>query len=397
MKTADSQIPRRTIAFISLYTEMGGGEFSLYYILKYLDKQRYRPILIVNRDGPLVERVKSLGIEIFRIPFSVVMLKELIRPKNFAQNFRAAIALKKLLAAEHVDIIQCGDVLSFLILLPALLTRPRSVVFSVIFYYEKLRAWLLNLLALVFTAKIVTNSKSVSDDLLLHTIGLRRKNTVIYIGVETAEFYPRSPAEKKVLRKKLSLPEDKIIVGFIGRYELWKGHLTFLDAAKQLLAKRNDLLFLIVGGAMTENVIPAITQYRKTVLEKAASFKQGKELIIMDHRNDIPEIMGSLDVFVCPSDREPMGIVVLEAYACGIPVVASRSVGALEIFPPDKRIFIAEPNDPGSFAGKIEVAIAFAAQEISQADTERKNIASLLSRYSWLEHAKAFERVYDGV
>jgi glycosyltransferase involved in cell wall biosynthesis len=383
---------QKTIAFISLYTEMGGAEYSLYFLLKNLDQDKYRPILIVNSDGPLVEKIKSLGIEVFEIPFKVVMLRQILGSGIFFHNFRASKALKKLFREQNVDIIQCSDVLSLWLLLPALFVRTKPVVYSVTFFHEKLRAWLLNLIALPFVSKLVFNSKSVRDDLLQQTIGLGNKSIVAYNGVETGQFYSRTGDEKTALREKLSLPSDKIIIGFIGRYELWKGHKTFLDAAIKLLKKRNDLLFLIVGGAMTENVVPGIAQYRQKILQKATELKQGEELIIMDNRNDIPEIMACLDVFVCPSDREPYGLVVLEAYASGIPVVASKTVGALEIFSNDEKIFIAEPKNPDSFAQKIEEAIAYNEHHIHLPPS-----ASPLSRYTWKAYAEEFERVYEEV
>jgi glycosyltransferase involved in cell wall biosynthesis len=346
----------------------------------------------VNSDGPLVQKVKSLGIEVYAIPFTVVMLRQILNPRVFSNNLRASRSLTKLLHEQHVDIIQCSDVLALWLLLPALLVRAKPVVYSVTFFHERLRAWMLNLIALPFVSKLVFNSKSVRDDLLRQTNGLRKRSIVAYNGVETGQFYPRTGDEKAALRKKFSHPSDKIIIGFIGRYELWKGHETFLDAALQLRAKRDDLLFLIVGGAMTENIIPEISRYRQTVLQKAAAFAQRADLIIMDNRNDIPEIMACLDVFVCPSDREPYGLVVLEAYASGIPVVASNTVGSLEIFSSDERIFIAEPNNAGSFAQKIEEAIQFNEHRIFM-----PQVPSPLARYTWKAYAEEFEKVYESL
>jgi glycosyltransferase involved in cell wall biosynthesis len=388
----NNSIPRirKTIAFISLYTEMGGAEYSLFFLLKSLDRDTYRPILVVNSDGPLVHKVKSLGIEVFEIPFTVVMLKQILKPRVFSNNLRASRSLTKLLHEQHVDIIQCSDVLALWLLLPALLVKARPVVYSVTFFHERLRAWMLNLIALPFVSKLVFNSKSVRDDLLRRTNGLPKRSIVAYNGVETRQFYPRTGDEKAALRKKLSLPSDKIVIGFIGRYELWKGHETFLDAALQLRAKRDDLLFLIVGGAMTENVIPEISRYRQAVLQKAAAFAQRGDLIIMDNRDDIPEIMACLDIFVCPSDLEPYGLVVLEAYASGIPVVASSTVGALEIFSGDERIFVAEPNNAGSFVQKIEKAIQFNEHAIHM-----PQVPSALARYTWAAYAREFEEIYE--
>ena len=381
---------RQTIAFISLYTQMGGVEYTLFHLLKNIDRNKYRPLLIVNDDGPLVEKIRSLGIEVFFIKFRTVMLKELVRTEICMHNLSASLALRKLFKEYDVSILSCTDVLSLILLFPSLISGFPRVVYSVTVFYERSRLILFNILAAIFVHKIVYNSRMTREHTEHGTAGLRRKGIVIYNGVDKEDFYPRSSGEKISLRKRLSLPADKIIIGFIGRYDLWKGHRTFLEAAKLLLKKRNDLQFLIVGGSITGDVIPAAERYRTSVLELASAFGFGENLIIWDHRNDIPDIMACLDVFVCPSEREPYGLVILEAYASGIPVVASITIGALEIFPADTRIFIAEPDDPGSFGSMIEEAIFCKEKE----KPFRHEDISPLTNVTWQVYTKKVEDLF---
>lgn len=369
---------------------MGGAEYSLFHLIEHLDKSKFRPVLIVNGTGPLSDRAKSAGAEVFVVPFRTVMLQQLIRPGNFISNFRASFALNELLREQKTDIVQCTDVLSLLLLLPFLVTRRKTLIYSVTFFHERFRAWLLDLLALLFVKRIVYNSIMVRDDTERHTIGLSRMGAVIYNGIDTSDFHPRSVSEKLDLRRKLGFPAEKIIVGFIGRYEVWKGHTVFFDTARKLMAKRNDLVFLMAGGAMTADAIPAVARYRKNVMKRAASFKQPDELILLDHRDDIPDVMASLDVFVCPSESEPYGLVVLEAYASGIPVVASDTVGALEVLANAEGIFVAEAKNAESFSDKIEEAILF---------RQKSSLPALqstpLSRYTWEAYARGFEGLYE--
>ena len=138
---------RRTrVIFITLYTEMGGGEYGLYYLIKHLDRDRFEPIVVVNGDGPLVKLLNDMNVETVTIPFDVVMLKEALTGRSFATNFRAARQLRSYLKSARPNIVQCSDVLSLLLLIPALLTMRLRLVYSVIFFYEWPRAILFNVL-----------------------------------------------------------------------------------------------------------------------------------------------------------------------------------------------------------------------------------------------------------
>jgi glycosyltransferase involved in cell wall biosynthesis len=348
---------KKNILYVCIYTAMGGGEYGLLNLIRYLDRDKYHPIVLFNDEGPLVEHLRWLNVEILIVPFSTVMLKQLISPKIFWHNFKASFLLRSKLKDKKIDLIQSADVLSLLLLLPTILFRRIPIIYSVIFFYESSRAVLFNLLAFIKVKKIITLSKIVGDDLLRKTVGLKDKLHCIYWGVDTSLFYRRSPEEKTRLRHKLGLPDDKKLIGFIGRYDTWKGHLTFLEAARNLNQNHSDLCFLVVGGAMTEEIIPEVRQYHRQVSDAVSLFNSPDTLIVWDHREDVPEIMACLDVFVCPSDYEPLGLVVFEAVACGLPVVASRTVGAVEVLEGIDSLFLAEPKNPGSFTKVIEDAL----------------------------------------
>jgi glycosyltransferase involved in cell wall biosynthesis len=382
-----------TVLYLSLYTEFGGGEYGLFYLLKSLDLKRFNPILMTNKRGPLVEKVEALGIETVTVPFEVVMLQQLLIPRIFLKNMKASFTIKRFLADRKVDIIQCGDVLSLLLLFPALLTSRIPVVYSVIFLYEKIRAVLFNLLALFWVKHIVVLSKFVGDDLTRKTFGLKKKIKLIYWGIDLSKFHRRTKEEKHLLREKLGLPRDKKIVGFIGRYEVWKGHETFLNAASKLLQTRNDLFFLIVGGAMTEEIIPGVARYRKKILKRIEDLKLQDRLTVWGHRDDIPDVMASLDVFVCPSDQEPFGLVVLEALASGVPVVVSSTVGALEVLDGIENVFVAEPRNAVSFSDKITDALELDKKIFSSQQSQR--LLDVLNQLSWGAYSSKYEQIYQ--
>ncbi len=374
------------VLLISLYTQFGGGEYGLYYLLKHIDRRKFEPILVVKERGPLVEKAESFGIECIVVPFAVVMLQQLIRPGIFGKNLKASFALRRIIISKKIQIVHCQDVLSLLLLLPASLTCRIKIIYNVIFFHESLRVFLLDLLSLFRVRCIAVLSESIRSSIEKGSHFLKKKVRLIYWGVDTERFRPRSADERKKIRQKLGLPLDKKIIGFIGRYDVWKGHHTYLDACRRLIDQRSDLLMLVVGGAMTENVVPAVAKYRQEV-EAVMKESIGRgELIVWDHRDDVPEIMAVLDVFVCPSVREPFGLVVLEAIASGIPSVVSDGVGALEVVGGMRGVFEAKSEDAGSFADAIEKALDFNPAEMET--------GIMRERFSWEKHVKAYENLY---
>lgn len=349
--------PTRTL-FMSLYTDMGGGEFGLYHLLEHLDRSQVEPLLLVNQRGPLSKRVEALGIEVVVIPFEVVTLKRLLSPGLIGRNLRASGEIRRFISGRGIRALVVSDVLSLLLLLPSLLTRRLRLFYSVIFFYEPLRALLFNLLALPFVDHIAVLSRYMQKDLSSRTVGLAGRMSTIYWGVDRTRFRPRTREERASLRTSLGLPLDKVIIGFVGRYEVWKGHIVFLDAAEMLLCSRPDAIVLIVGGAMTGSVIPEVAAYHARVRARIAAFSPSDRLLVWDHRDDVSEIMSSLDLVVCPSDREPYGLVVLESLACGVPVVASSTVGALEVVREVRGVFVAEPGSIPSLREAMESAIS---------------------------------------
>ncbi|MDI6765230.1 MAG: glycosyltransferase family 4 protein [Bacteroidota bacterium] len=391
---ADYEVKQK-IMFISLYSEIGGGEIGLFHLLKNIDKSLFQPIVMFNKHGPLVEKLEKIGIQTTIVPFVVAMLQQCIIPRIFWSNFKASWEIKSYIKKQRIEIVQCSDVLSLLLLFPSMLLNRTPIVFSVIFFYEKLRAFLLTLLSMFSVKYIVTLSSMVMNDLTEKTFGLKKKVKLIYWGVDTSKFHGRIVEEKQRLREKLGLPLNKKIIGFIGRYEVWKGHETFLNTANQLIKTRNDLFFLIVGGAMTENIIPSIASYRKKVIKRIEDLKLQGRLTVWGHRDDIPDVMGSLDVFVCPSDHEPFGLVVLEALASGVPVVVSSTVGALEVLDRIENVFVAEPRNPISFSDKITDALELNKKILSSQQSQR--LLDVLNQLSWTAYSSKYEQIYQNL
>jgi alpha-1,6-mannosyltransferase len=155
------------------------------------------------------------------------------------------------------------------------------------------------------------------------------------LGIDSSVFSPqrRDPA----LRTRLGLAPDTRLVVYAGRFTPEK-KLDVLAAALRKLGAPYHLLLVGGGAALPPSIAPAacITHIPFT----------------RDQRQ-LAQWLASCDLLVHPGDCETFGLIVLEAMACGLPVVATNGGGVAELVDPDTGI-LAEANSADSLAGAIE-------------------------------------------
>ncbi len=138
-------------------------------------------------------------------------------------------------------------------------------------------------------------------------------------GIDTDKFKPCTEAERKVLRERYDLGTNAV-VGIIARLSDVKGHVHLIDAMHELVHRLPGVKCMIFGDGPLEAALKS--KVAGLGLDGPVSFHQV---------NGRPaELLPMFDVFVLPSIQEGLGLSVIEAQACGVPVVASRVGGLLE-------------------------------------------------------------------
>ncbi|MBI2252655.1 MAG: glycosyltransferase family 4 protein [Armatimonadetes bacterium] len=185
-------------------------------------------------------------------------------------------------------------------------------------FLRKLYFWL-EKIAAKKSNHIIAVSDDLKKDLIKHSIVSADKVTTIHNGIDLQKFKIDKP--KELIKKELNLPNNAPIIGIIGRIEKQKGHIYFIKAASKILKKFPEAIFIIVG-----------TGYLKQRLENLVK-KLGLErnIYFLGYRENIPEILSILDIFVYPSLWEGFGMGVLEAMASGVPIAASSTGGILDL------------------------------------------------------------------
>lgn len=162
-------------------------------------------------------------------------------------------------------------------------------------------------------------------------------------GVDIERFKPTK--DQKALRAELSLPADKIICFTMRRITFKNGIDTLIETAK-LLKFHPDILFVIGGKGSDLKLVQ-----KMIIKEKLKNVK----LLGAVSDEELPRYYAASDIFILPSKKgEGFPLVILEALASGLAIIATRSGGHVEIVENSKFGFIVDPNSPEQVANKIE-------------------------------------------
>jgi glycosyltransferase involved in cell wall biosynthesis len=155
-----------------------------------------------------------------------------------------------------------------------------------------------------------------------------------------------------------------------------------------MLKVRQDLEFWIVGDD-TEGA------GRRTVLENMAlSLGIASHVRFMGHRSDIPDILRQLHLLVVPSQFEPFGRVVIEAMACGRPVIGSRDGGIPEIIEDGVTGYLVEVGDYAGFAHR---ALHLLNERLLYEVISKQAISIAHERFSNSFHTKNIVEIYQEI
>jgi len=206
------------------------------------------------------------------------------------------------------------------------------------------------------------------------------KITVIYEGVNP-RFRPASPEAIRAVREKYGLPERFIL--YVGTIEPRKNLTTLLEAFHYLLGG-HDLRLVIVGkkGWLYEGFFRCL---RDLGLEDRLIFTG----YVPDE--DLPAIYSAADLFVFPSLYEGFGLPVLEAMACGTPVVCSNTSSLPEVA--GDAALLVDPTDVRALARVMERVLT---DETLRASLRVKGIERA-RRFSWEDAAQKTLEVYQRV
>jgi glycosyltransferase involved in cell wall biosynthesis len=228
----------------------------------------------------------------------------------------------------------------------------------------------------VFTLKraagIVTVSQSLKES-ISKMADFPGKISVIRNGVNHKEFFP---IDTIAARERLGLPANRKIILFIGSLIPVKGVDVLLHAFVYLNEKNIHLL--LVGKGPAEPELRVLT--KKLHIESQVDFIGAK------NHDEIPLWLNACDIFCLPSRHEGFPTVIVEAFACGRPVIATRVDGVPEAITNDTVGILVEPNNSEALASALNKALA--------KEWDYQAIAEYGKRFSWEVIAREYDDVF---
>ena len=201
-------------------------------------------------------------------------------------------------------------------------------------------------LQLAWTLRHVDRILSVSQSLrdLAVRLGAPAERTrVIPNGIDGGAFAPRS---KGLARATLALPPKRPLLVSVGALSPRKGHQRVLAALPEVLRHQPDLLYVVVGGRTSEGDTGPLLLRRVEDL----GLTQSVRLVGTRPHEEIPLWLAASDVFCLATSNEGRPNALMEALACGVPVVTTRVGGNAELIEDGRNGFLVPLDDAAALA-----------------------------------------------
>jgi glycosyltransferase involved in cell wall biosynthesis len=168
------------------------------------------------------------------------------------------------------------------------------------------------------------------------------------LAVDIERFEKARSLSSADLKRRLGFDPGRPLIGIAGRLQRWKGMHTFAEAMAKVTLVCPDCQGVIIGGA--HDLEP---EYARWLEQRVEQLGLSGKVRLAGKQNNIPEWMQAMDIFVHASEREPFGIVVVEAMSLGKPVVATKPGGPEEVIEHRENGLLVPPNDASSLANAI--------------------------------------------
>lgn len=345
-------MPRRVL-ILTPSAAPGGAERAFVSVARRLHLYGWEPHAISLEDGPAVDDLRRVGCAV-----------EIIRPHR-ARNLPSTIAAVLRIArrARGVDLVLSNQSKGHVYggVAARLARRPAVFWQQVIPTKERFDG-----LAAHVPARVVMCS---SEDAVAAQLRLAPRSRVrkVHLGIELDDVVSQAGEGGKI-RAQLGWTQHKV-VGIVGRLEEWKGQRDFIAAAAAVSGTRPDVRFLVVGGSVLSHQTGA---YERGLHEQVHKLGIEGNVRFVGHQEDIYPWYDALDVAVNATYGEPFGLVLIEAMALGVPLVATAAGGPLEIIEDGVSGLLVPVGDPSALAGAIMRILDDEALATSLSDAARE-------------------------
>jgi len=215
--------------------------------------------------------------------------------------------------------------------------------------------------------RIVTISEGIFR--VLEAEGVpRAKLRCVPSSVDVEQYRP-GREDRAWLDAEFGLAPDELAVGMAAQFIARKGHRTLLAALPAVLAAHPRTRFLLFGQG----------PLREAIEHEARAAGFGDRVLFPGFRQDLPRVLPALDLMVHPAEMEGLGVALLQAAACGLPIVAGRAGGIPEIVLPGVNGELIEPGDTAALARHLNTLLGDAALRARYGAAGREHVVARFS------------------
>lgn len=362
------------IAHVMPWAAIGGTELATLRIARAVERDGFRSVMLCRADAPIVGQFfRDHGYKTVEYD-----------PTRFWNGSLAArglfmLRLAKTLRRTNASIVHCADVVAGdLAAIPARLAS-KPVVCHVRNRYDWLgryrRGWLRLTDRVVFVSRH-TGEHFGSTDIRL--AGFRPTGRVVYDGFAPEHVPTRQQAAqaRQDVFAEFGLPSGAKIVCMVARLAQQKDHETLILAAERIAAVHPHVRFMLVGGVLPE---PAERKHAQAILARIEASPARECFLHTGFRSDIGRLLDASDVFVLCTHYEGLPLVILEAMAHGLPVVATSVDGIPEVVIEGRNGLLHRHQDADELAAKLLTLLQDEALASSMGEAARQFVAEHFS------------------
>ena len=234
--------------------------------------------------------------------------------------------------------------------------------------------------------RVIAVSQAVADS--LHDFDPARI-AVIHNGIDLSRF-TRVSAARDWLKNFINTDiQNSFLVGMVGHLAPIKGQEEFIRAAAIVGSQRSDVAFVIAGEDKSRG--GANRQHLERLINDLGL--DGR-VHLLGWVDDVPRLLSTLDLLISPSRSEPFGLSIVEGMACGVPVIATRSEGALEILEDGVTGKLLPSGNPDEIA---EAIISLLDDEEQRGRYVAQALEVVREKFALESMVSATEQVYEGL
>ena len=352
---------------------IGGGEKHLVDLVNGLHRRGHEVYAAIRQNS-------GLGAELRALPEQNILTLRTQGPLNILN----AVNLAQFIRGREIDVIHGHIAPDYLLAAFAARRAGRGklvITRHVLFQLNKLHSRLLKRVD-----GVIAVSRAVADS--LHAFDPARI-TVIHNGIDLSRF-TRDPDASDWLQSLIKSDiRNPFIVGMVGHLAPIKGQEEFVKAAAIVSSRRSDVAFVIAGEDKSRT-----GENRRQLEQLINNLGLEGRVHLLGWVDNVPRLLSSLDLLISPSRSEPFGLSIVEAMACEVPIIATRSEGALEILEDGVTGKLLKSGNPEALA---DVIVSLLDDEAERRRLVAQALEVVRDRFALESMVSATEQVYESL